>query len=46
VHRNLVGGVLVPSKDTLPALTSCLSTCVKVFEGDVVNLCNTSVSAI
>jgi hypothetical protein len=46
VHGNLVRGVIVPCKDTLPALASCLSGFVEVLEGDVVNLCYTSVSTI
>ena len=46
MHWNLVRGIRVPCKDTLAALASCLSACVEVLEGDVVNLSDTSVSTI
>jgi hypothetical protein len=46
VHWDLVRGIRVPCKDTLAALASCLSACVEVFKGDVVNLSDTSVGTI
>jgi hypothetical protein len=42
VHGNFVGGELVPGEDTLPALAVGLPSFVKVFEGDIVDLCDTS----
>jgi hypothetical protein len=46
VHRNLIRGEFVSCKDTLPALASCLSATVKVLEGYVVELRDTSKSTI
>ena len=46
MHWNLVGGIWVPSKDTLPGLASCLSASVEAFKGYVVNSSDSSVSTI
>jgi hypothetical protein len=46
VHGNFVGGELVPGEDALPALAVRLARFVKVLEGDIVDLCDTSVRTI
>lgn len=46
MHWNLVGGIRVPRKDTLPALASCCSACVEAFKGYVVNSSDASVRTI